>query len=353
MTSKLINFECFRLSKDEAFEYLISEVNIAASNGYTSVIGLLLADGFLHKNNDTWNSVYNRVIDYCTHINIGIKIVSGMSHNNAVNCETIPFNFNLHTVYNSYKNAELLPYNSNTGKFLFLGGVPDRLNRIKLLYDLYNQRLLTHAEWSFFPPWTLEQKENSLQYFPSTKDYYDFIQFAERKFDTVYESSKTYGTGETLTGTPWTHDSSWIDPTVFANTSLSIISEGHPGDDNNNSKFLTEKTYRVFVQGHPFLFAGNVQMFEYIKELGFKTFEEYFPNPTYATIKDESKRLELLVDNLKHFVYNNDDYSKDVEYNRNRFFELAQTNLKILDSLDADAAEIDFYFNRKGFGHLL
>ena len=63
----------------------------------------------------------------------------------------------------------------STGKFLFLGGVPDRLNRIWLLYQLYNRGLLPHAEWSFFPPWTSEQKSNSLQYFPTSADYYDFV----------------------------------------------------------------------------------------------------------------------------------------------------------------------------------
>ena len=94
-------------------------------------------------------------------------------------------------------------------------------------------------------------------------------------------------------------------------------------------------------------------MFEYIKELGFKTFENYFPYPEYATLTNESDRLDLLVDNLNYFVYNKIDFSEDVEYNRNHFFKLAQENCKILDTLDADTNEIDFYFNRKGFGHLL
>lgn len=353
MKSKLINFEFFRLSIEETIAKIEKEICSAKLQGYKSVIGLLLADGFLYKHNDEWNSAYNKIIDYAKSIGIDIKIMSGMSHKNNVCCETISFNFYLHTVWNSYKDKKLKPYNPNTGKFLFLGGVPDRPNRIGLLYNLYKQGLLKHAEWSFFPPWTLEQKENSLKFFPSTKDYYDFIKFAERKIDELYDSSKTYGTGDIPIGTAWTYDSAWIDPEIFYNTSLSIISEGHPGDENSNSEFMTEKIYRVFSQGHPFLLAANPSIFKHIKDLGFRSFENYFPDSDYAVDYPEEKRLEKLVENLKYFVSNDIDFADDVEFNKNHFYKLAKDNAAILELLDADRDDIDFYFNRKGFGHLL
>lgn len=353
MKSKIINFEYFHISIEDIFEKNIKEITLASEQGYDSVIGLLLADGFLYKNNDTWNSLYNSIVDYAYSIGVKIKIISGMSHDNSVNCETIPFNFYLHTVWNSYKDKNLATYNPNTEKFLFLGGVPDRLNRIGLLYSLYNEGLLANANWSFFSPWTLQQKENSLKYFLSINHYYDFIQFAERRIDDLYDSSKTYGTGETPVATAWTKDSAWIDPEVYSSTSLSLISEGHPGDNNNNSKFLTEKIYRVFVQGHPFLLAANPSIFNHIKELGFKTFEDYFPIKDYATDIPEEKRLEKLIKNLKYFINNKIDFTDDVEYNRKHFFKLAEENAKILDTLNAKESEIDFYFNKKGFGHLL
>ena len=353
MTSKILNFEFFRLNGDETYDKITTDIKAAADAGYNSVIGLLLADGFLYKHNDEWNNVYNRIVKYSSDIGVTVKLLTGMSHDNDVDCETIPFNFYLHTVWNSYKDKELGTYNPYTGKFLFLGGVPDRLNRIGLLYKLYNEGLLRNAEWSFFPPWTLDQKNNSLQYFPSSVEYYDFIKFAERKIDDLYDSSKTYGTGDVPVGTAWTNDSAWIDPAIFSSTSLSLISEGHPGDDNNNSKFLTEKIYRAFVQGHPFLLAANPTIFNHIKELGFKTFENYFPFTDYGVDTPEEKRLEKIIENLKYFIDNKIDFSNDVEYNRNHFFKLSEENANILNTLDADKEEIDFYFNRKGFGHLL
>lgn len=353
MISKIYNFEFFRLTSEESFIRHITDIKAAAASGYKSIIGLLLADGFLYKHNDEWNSMYNRVVEYANSMGITFKLITGMSHNNSVNCETISFDFYLHTVWKSYKGKELRDYNPNTGKFLFLGGVPDRFNRIWLLYQLYKQGLLKHAEWSFFPPWTFEQKSNSLRYFSTSIDYYNFVKFAERKIDNLYDSSKTYGTGDVPIETPWTNDSAWIDPSVYSYTSLSLISEGHPGDDNNNSKFLTEKIYRAFVQGHPFLLAANPTIFNYIKELGFKTFENQFPIKDYATVSPEQVRLEKLIENLKYFLNNKLDLSEDVEYNRQHFFKLAEQNATVLNTLDADRNEIDFYFDRKGFGHLL
>lgn len=355
LRAKLINFEVFssinKSLEDATYEKVTADIHTASKQGYRRVIGLLLADGFLYKNNSTWNNLYNQILDYAKKLQIDIKIVSGMSHNNCVNCETISFNFNLHTVYNSYKNKPLNTYRTDTGKFLFLGGVPDRLNRIGLLKTLYEQQLLEYAEWSFFKPWTIEQEQNCKKYFSDDLEYNKFITYVERRFDDVYETSKTYGTGDVPKATRWTNDSAWIDPAIFKNTSLSIISEGHPGEVNNNSKFLTEKTYRTLVQGHPFLFAGNVQMFEYIKDLGFKTFENYFPYPNYAMLDTEEERLAVLVENLKYFVKNRIDFLSDVQYNQTHFFKLAKENSKILNTFDAD--NLDFYFDRKGFGHLI
>jgi hypothetical protein len=353
MKSKFINFEYFPAIEEVTYKNIISDINLAAQEGYKSVIGLLLADGFLYKHNDSWNALHNSIVEHAKKIKVEIKIISGMSHKNSVNCEVIPFDFYMHTVWNSYKNKTVNTYNPSTGKFLFLGGVPDRLNRIGLLHKLYKNNLLENAEWSFFPPWTPQQITNSLQYFNSEEHYYNFIKFAERKVDDLYNSSKTYGTGKTAIATEWTNNTAWIDPSVYSNTSLSLISEGHPGDSNNNSKFLTEKIYRVFVQSHPFLLAANPVIFNYIKELGFKTFEDYFPIKDYSIVSPEETRLEKLVVNLKYFLDNDIDFSEDVDFNKQHFFTFAEKNAKILDTLDVEKTDLDFYFNRKGFGHLL
>lgn len=368
MKAKLINFEVFFVKQGDQFsatyDTVIAEIEQAYTDGYKCIIGLLLADGFLYKNNQQWNDLHNSIIDQAYAIGIEkIVLVPGMSYDNKINCEVIPFNFNLHTVYNSYVGKEVKPYNHRTGKFLFLGGVPDRPNRIGLLKSLYDKELLKHGEWSFFRPWTKEQEVNCKAYFSSDNEYEDFVSYAERSFDNVYETSKTYGTtpaqelnDSIIQSNVWCNDTAWIDPELFGRTSLSIVSEGHPGDTNNNSCFLTEKTYRAFVQGHPILLAANPSMFKYAKSLGFEMFEDLFPEKNYAVSSLEEFRLKKLVQNLESWLEYPTNFSLEVEHNRNLFFNIAKENKDILDklvSIGADPIDIDFYFRRKGFGHLL
>ena len=46
MKSKLINFEYFPAIESDTYNRITHDIALAASSGYTSVIGLLLADGF-------------------------------------------------------------------------------------------------------------------------------------------------------------------------------------------------------------------------------------------------------------------------------------------------------------------
>lgn len=369
MKSKIVNFEVFTYDyknytiEEATYKKLTNEIDVALSQGYDSIIGAMLADGFLYRHDDHWCGIYSDIVQYAMDKGAKVTLITGGSHLTDVpkntGCGHIKFNFNLHTVHNSYKSVSIPDYNPNTKKYLFLGGAPDRPNRIGLLYDLYKQNLLENAEWSFFPPWVEDQKERSLPYFESEEAYEKFIKFAARQFDEVYDSSKEYATFGPVIQTEWTKNSSYLDPKIFAETSLSILSEGPPtGEWNNNSFFLTEKSYKTIVQGHPFLFAGNTSMFQHLKNLGFKTFENYFPYPDYVYIKDEPKRLEVLIENLKHWLTNDGyDFVDDVNYNKKRFYEIAEENFLILknfkEEYNVSDDDMTYFFDKKGFGHLL
>jgi hypothetical protein len=213
---------------------------------------------------------------------------------------------------------------------------------------------MSSAEWTFFKPWTEEQEDWCRSY---TSDYDTILQLC-RSVDPVYENSKHYGTDPS--DNEWTKDTAWIDPSVFNNTLLSIVSEGID-DSDISSKYLTEKTYRVFVQQHPFLHASNPEMFNYIKELGFKTFEEYMLIKDYAYLPNEEDRLDAIVENTKYFLEHYKEHQEaieqDIKHNYSMFFILALENNRALDnlrdSLDIDQADIDKWFNQKGFGHLV
>jgi hypothetical protein len=340
---KIVNLETFCVPEEEKYSLLKSEIGTS-----TKVLGLMLADGFLHANPGYVVEKISKEID--------LYIVPGMAYEHSQYDKIVPFNFNLHTTYNSYKDKVTNSWNYNASKFLFLGGVPNRLNRIGLLNKFYTAGLLAQAEWTFFKPWTEEQED----WCRSHTSNYDELLTLCRSIDTVYESSKDYGTDPFNSTAEWTKDTAWIDPNVFNRTVLSIVSEG-VGTDDLTTRYLTEKTYRVFIQRHPFLLAGTPAMFDYIKDLGFKTFEEYMAIPNYAYIVDEEQRLNAIVENTKEFMLtyyaNVKAIDQDIEYNYQHFFKLVKNNNDTLLSLQkqfrVNQADIDKWFNQKGFGHLV
>lgn len=338
---KIVNLETFWIEESNKYNLLKREIGDA-----TSVIGLMLADGFIHENP---GRLVERIAE-----EVDLVIIPGLAGTNTTYSKTIPFNFNLHTTYNSYKNRPTQNWNSLATKFLFLGGVPNRLNRIGLLNKFRKADMMDCAEWTFFKPWTEEQEDWCRSY---TSDYDQLLTLC-RSIDHVYEASKHYGTAPSAN--EWTKDTAWIDPTIFNSTVLSIVSEGVNADDIS-SKYLTEKTYRVFVQRHPFLHASNPEMFDYIKELGFKTFENYMLIQDYAYLPNEADRLDAIVLNTKYFLENcnlcKDDIEQDIQHNYDLFFKLAEQNTKILNSIrdtyNVEQTELDKWFDQKGFGHLV
>ena len=338
---KIVNLETFWIEESNKYNLLKREIGDA-----TSVIGLMLADGFIHENP---GRLVERIAE-----EVDLVIVPGLAGTNTTYSKTIPFNFNLHTTYNSYKNRPTQNWNSLATKFLFLGGVPNRLNRIGLLNKFRKADMMDCAEWTFFKPWTEEQEDWCRSY---TSEYDQLLTLC-RSIDPVYEASKHYGTAPSAN--EWTKDTAWIDPTIFNSTVLSIVSEGVNADDIS-SKYLTEKTYRVFVQQHPFLHASNPEMFDYIKELGFKTFENYMLIQDYAYLPNEEDRLNAIVLNTKYFLENcnlyKENIEQDIQHNYNLFFKLAEQNIKILNSIrdtyNVEQTELDKWFDQKGFGHLV
>ena len=156
---------------------------------------------------------------------------------------------------------------------------------------------------------------------------------------------------------PWVNNLAWVNPQIFADTVLSIVSEGNAYDPATNYRFLTEKTWRAVAMRHPFIFAGYPEQFNYAKSLGLCTFEQYMLIEDYAYITDEDARLDAVVANTKHFIDNynqyKDEISKDIERNYRLFMELFKKDNKLLDSLAITDYDKEQWFNQTGFSHLL
>lgn len=63
--------------------------------------------------------------------------------------------------------------------------------------------------------------------------------------------------------------------------------------------YLTEKTFRAILHKRPFVIAGAPGSIEQLHKLGFKTFNEFW-DESYDDIDDPNKRIQAIVDIIKH-----------------------------------------------------
>lgn len=380
---RIINFEWMcdhnHYTLDEFDPILIKlvkrDIDIAVSDGCNIIIGLYLMDGFLfmQTRHKKVVAVLKELSDYA--ISKGIKkvyIVSGQGEFiDPIPLEYFFIDFNTRMVTNSYKDKELPKFNPNTNKFLFLTGMPNRFNRIGLMSKIYETNLLDKCKWTFFPPWTELDKEwcrNHLSHYIDD-EYNKFLTACVSSFDKRFETARLYyGSYNSDTDvvwhnileTEWIHAPTHIDSVVYESTSFSVISEG-PNYWTDDHRFVTEKTWRTFMHRHPFILAGWPDMMDYLKYLGFKTFEEYMLIKDYAYIKDENKRMDAVVTNTEYFLDNMHKHTekilKDTEHNYNLFFHEVRKQEDIFNLFEltygVPRQEIDYYFNCTGYNRII
>jgi hypothetical protein len=384
---KIINIELNpnkygNLSTQEFSEFkkirLINEAKQAAYEGYNAVIAILLVDGLLSPVPNLFSIEAQVFKNECQKLGIEKCILlsgQGGTHFPVPLAfdEIWSIDYTLQFTYNTYKTQienNSLPNYTITDKFLFLGGVPSRLNRIGLLYKFYKENMLNKhtALWSFFKPighCEAIDCRKILSHVNQT-EYELFLNFAENRFDNLYYESKHFFLNEPdvekywyqITEHEWVNKPALIDSNVFSKTSLSIISEGpNYWSHSNNNNFVTEKFWRAVLHRHPFVFSGELDQYLLVKNLGFKTFEEYLEIPEYAYMTDKTKQLSAIVHNTRFFLNNQNQVKekiiKDVDHNYNLVLNCVHDQQQVIKSLqdqfNIDQTQIDYYFNQTGY----
>lgn len=386
MKAELINFELWFTYDEEhnqekidrlTVELAMADIQEAVEKKHIDcVVGLLLVDGFLYKNHEGFYSILREIYQRSTAL--GIKkfyLMPGMCGNyqkeldiRNLDFEIIQWDFPVNQIYQSYKDSmdSISQWNFDADKFLFLGGVPSRPNRIGLMGKYYDADMLHRANWSFFPPWTEDDKEWCREHMShySDSEYQTFLEFCNKAVDEKYELSKDYSrvsgkemADRNLLDSPWLNDCGWIDPKIFANTSLSIISEGSCYPPATDFKFLTEKLWRAVINNHPFLLADHPDRFSFMKERSLRTFEEYLIVPNYAYIEKENDRLNAVVTNTEYFldnIFNNiDQINTDIQHNKRVMFQIIKDNQQVIEwlqnDLNVDQSSIAKWLSAKDF----
>jgi hypothetical protein len=94
-------------------------------------------------------------------------------------------------------------------------------------------------------------------------------------------------------------DDRYFNPDWYDQTCFSLVAETAV-DLPEQTVFITEKTFKPMAFQHPFMILGLCQTLEYLRNLGFVTFENLF-DESYDVETNTLQRLHKIKDNVKNF----------------------------------------------------
>lgn len=86
----------------------------------------------------------------------------------------------------------------------------------------------------------------------------------------------------------------------YTNTYFSVVNETtyHTTDPMCGSPFLSEKIFKAIAYSHPFILVSYPNSLQYLKKLGYKTFDQVIDESYDAELND-AKRLIMIADEIK------------------------------------------------------
>jgi len=229
------------------------------------------------------------------------------------------------TENNKQKLVAIDNWNFNASKFLFLTGKLNKIQRIRLFYKLQQAGLITEeiCEWSLF---TSDKSITSSEYVPELNNsLQEFLKVYARYPDEFSQNIEKNRCGGVF-----------YNPHLLQNSLFRLVSETY---FSNNRPFITEKTWDTIFNRLPFIVAGDVGTLHRLKDMGFRTFEQYLIADYDSIIKKE-ERLDAIVTNVKYWIENIKHYKDqiivDIEHNKKKLDELYQINLSQLEQLIID-----------------
>lgn len=246
--------------------------------------------------------------------------------------------------FKSYKNCFNInqvanqTYNVDKNKALFLIGKLHKQNRIGLLYKFYKKNLLNFIDYSAYG--SESTFKISYDYLPekiSELEYDRFVNSIQKSLDKINIEYTPEGINGGYRGFPY-------DPEIYANTSLSIVSETEC-TANIEHPFITEKLYRTIFNKHPFIVASNANYLKVLRQMELKTFDNYFKY-NYDDYLDIWQRLDMIVENTVDFLskLENPEFSEmvkqDVEFNFNLLYNKMNDLDNYLISLGVDTEKL-------------
>jgi len=251
-----------------------------------------------------------------------------LSKNTLEKCHIVPIVFFSYWLLDNFKrnNLKLTSWNHSSEKGWFRTGFLSRFTRIEVLKRLYDENLLENMLWSF--PQANRQKHSVIDYY---NQQYGTIPV---NFEEFYTYCIEHAISDnTINRLPNEKEipQNLLNPFLFTDldehflknfglAGFSILAESF--DDN-----VTEKSWMTMLYQNPFIVINKPTTVRLLKDLGFKTFENYLPFSDYVYIEDDNLRLDMIVENIRHFPNiikeNKEKIAEDIQHNFNLCLEYA------------------------------
>jgi len=157
-------------------------------------------------------------------------------------------------------------WNADSDKFLFLIGKPYKINRIRLLWKLYQLGALSHAVYSF----GVSDSDFHLcrAWIPELSDQ-EFEDFVKAHSQTLDLDKSMLSHGEVVGAAD-----------IYRNYSFGVVSESD-FDRLHAHPWITEKTWLHIANRLPFIVAGEHHTTSLLEDMGIDTFRNQLPIPNY------------------------------------------------------------------------
>lgn len=309
----------------DANKFLSSEIKKRINSG-NAVLVLNVSHERIHKYSKAehwvvyWEMIYsklneagidlNRVVYISGDVNIEKNFKAHNDSSRVIGLDSFEYIYNEWT---KSRNTAVSEFSLDKEfDFLFLNSVP-RAHRCIIRYLLQKENLLERSIHS----WVIGNRLPNvfdIQGFIDTKGFWPLRANNVAKFCSVEKTldssfADLFGKGR----------QNFIPKDYLDKTMYSFITES---DFLKNVMLVSEKTYKVLLQKHPFMVYGHPEMLKYLVTCGYQTYEELFEE-SYDSLECEKEKIQLFIDNIKHFrdraAGKEKIINEKLEYNRQHF----------------------------------
>ena len=183
---------------------------------------------------------------------------------------------------------EFLPLTKIKHKYLSMAQGNHRHHRYAMTYMLFKNKLLQHGAISCTDYKNFHynvRKETTDEYLSKLKNF-DQETFNSFKHSLPYE----------IDGQINLHQFENDESHLFENVFVNLVNETHQPDD---IVLITEKTYRSINYCRPFIINGDCGSLQYLKEIGFKTFDKFW-DESYDTEKSDHVKINKITQIIEY-----------------------------------------------------